>query len=67
MREPFDADDLTWALEKNAAAKAAFEAMDLPAREKFRRRAAAARTPEELTDAVNSLVGFQIGHPPYQL
>lgn len=58
---------LEWALGKNAAAKAMYEAMEPREQEKFRRRAARAGSPEELDDAVNSLVGFQRGHPPYQL
>ena len=67
MRDPFVMDALEFELGKNAAAKAMYEAMRPEERAKFRRRLAGARSPEELTEAVNALVGFQRGHPPYQL
>ncbi len=67
MEDPFVMDALEYELGKNAAAKAMVEAMRPEEREKFLRRVAGARSPEELTDAVNSLVGVQRGHPPYQL
>ena len=68
MNDPFGMDSaLEQELGKNAAAKTLYEAMEPEARERFRRRVAAARTREELRDALNSFVGFQRGHGPYQL
>ena len=67
MEDPFVMDALAFELGKNAAAKAVYEAMRPEEREKFRRRLAGARSPEELTEAVNELVGSERGHPPYQL
>ena len=66
--DPFIVDSaLEWELGKNAAAKAAYEAMDPAAREKFHRRCARVRDRAALKEAVNGLVGFQRGHGPYQL
>lgn len=68
MNDPFGMDSaLEQELGKNAAAKTLYEAMEPETRERFRRRVAAARTREELRDALNSFVGFQRGHGPYQL
>ncbi len=68
MRDPFDpVSALEWELGKNAAAKAMVEAMSPDEREKFRRRCAGARTRRELDAAIDGLVGWQRGHPPYQL
>ena len=60
------AGDLERALTENATAKAMYEAMGPEEQEKFRRRAGQARDWAELKDAVDSLVGWQIGHGPYQ-
>ena len=59
--------DFDRALQKNAAALAMYRAMGPKAREKLRQRAARARTPEELDAVVDSMAGWQRGHPPYQL
>ena len=68
MNDPFIVDSaLEWELGKNAAAKAAYEAMEPEARERFRSRVSGARTRAEVREAVNALVGWQRGHGPYQL
>ena len=61
------AGDFERALTENATAKAMYDAMLPDAQEKLRRRAAKAGSPEELKEVIDSLVGWQIGHPPYQL
>ena len=55
------------ALDRNAAAGALVRAMDEASRAELRRRARELRTPEELDAFVDGLLGWQKGHPPYQL
>ena len=59
--------DLDQALTENAVAKSRFEAMTEEERQRLRRRAAEASDMEEVRKLTNDLVGWQEGHPPYQL
>ena len=68
--KPYDgriSDEFHRALTENAAAQALYEAMDEKSREKLRQRAGRARSREELKEIIDSAVGWQTGHPPYQL
>lgn len=60
-------DLLAWALEKNAAARAVYLAMDDAGREKLRRQAEKIGDQRAMDDLVDSFAGWQRGHPPCQL
>jgi|GEM_PF-923513 len=59
--------DFGRALTENAAAQRVYETMTPEDREKLRRRVAEASSPDQLREIVDSMVGSQPGHPPYQL
>jgi hypothetical protein len=55
------------AITSNGEALSIYNAM-LPAeQERFRRRCESARSREELKTMVDELVGWKVGHPPYEL
>ena len=60
-------DLLAWALEKNAAARAMYLAMDDRGREKLLRQARQIGDQRAMDQLVDSFAGWQRGHPPYQL
>lgn len=60
-------DLLAWSLEKNAAARAVYLAMDDRDRESLMRRARRIGDQRAMDDLVDGLLGWQKGHPPYQL
>ena len=55
------------ALDRNAAAKLLVMAMGERRREELRQRARGVQSPAEMDAFVDSLLGGQSGHPPYQL
>ena len=55
------------ALNRNAAAKLMVMTMSEGRREELRRRARGVQSPAEMDAFVDSLLGAQNGHPPYQL
>lgn len=60
-------DMLAWALEKNAAARAVYLAMDDRDRAALLRRARAIGDQRAMDGFVDALLGWREGHPPYQL
>ena len=64
---PGPEDMLAWALEKNAAARAVYLAMDYRGREELLRRARAVGDQRAMDRLADGLAGWEKGHPPYQL
>ena len=58
---------LAWALEKNAAARAVYLAMDDRGREELLRRARTIGDQRAMDRLADGLAGGAEGHPPYQL
>ena len=59
--------DFDKALSENAVAKLRFDSLPPEEQANFRARAKNARGLEENKRLIDELVGWQIGHPPYQL
>ena len=55
------------ALAENAIAKSRFESLSPEDRSAFLKRAEKTRELGEMKELLNDLVGWQEGHPPYQL
>ena len=64
---PRPEDMLAWALEKNAAARAVYLAMDDRGRAELLRRARTIGDQRAMDQLADGLAGWAEGHPPYQL
>ncbi len=59
--------DFGQCLAENATAMAMFDAMTPEEKQKVLERARQAENYPQMKELINDLVGWQIGHPPYQL
>ena len=59
--------DFGQALAENAAAMAMFDAMTAEEKQKVLARARQAENFSQMKELINDLVGWQEGHPPFQL